>query len=157
MVDCLMERDEDQPGILVCRVCKVPTVRPTTVEPEAYHRTCGAVEAPPTWLSNGVGSKFDGLMKRLDITAPEGCSCYRLMLEMNWDGVAGCRANRDKYIKRIKANLKKWKWDDKLKAVTKAAWNAIKTGLYVDPRDPIPGLFDEAIRLQELEEAESIR
>jgi len=66
-----------------------------------------------------VGTNFKSLVDGLGVAPVEGCNCEALRDEMDCLGLPGC--------------------------IRKAAGPAVWHGLAftVDPRDPIPGLFDE--------------
>jgi hypothetical protein len=73
---------------------------------------------------------------------------------MDMLGPAWCRENKDKLVEQIKANAGKWGWTEKMANIATASWKSITTGLAlkINPLDPIPGLFDEAVRRAEVEE-----
>jgi hypothetical protein len=120
-----------------------------TAEPESEREAAlrAALGMKPREV--GPGEEFDALTKSLGLEKWEGCSCAAIRDDMNRAGVAGCREKRNHFIERIKANvatgiaankLSKWAW-------VKAACRAVRLGLAfkIDPRDPIPGLFDLAV------------
>jgi hypothetical protein len=123
---------------------ELETVEPAS-EREAELRA--ALDMKPRAV--GPGEEFTGLIDTLGLTEWEGCSCSAIRSDMNRATVAGCRRDRDKFIERIKANvaagvaakkISRWAW-------AKAACRAVRMGLAfkIDPRDPIPGLFDVAV------------
>jgi hypothetical protein len=123
---------------------ELETVEPAS-EREAELRA--ALDMKPRAV--GPGEEFEKLTDSLGLKEWEGCSCSAIRSDMNRAGVAGCREKRNHFIERIKANvatgiaankLSKWAW-------VKAACRAVRLGLAfkIDPRDPIPGLFDLAV------------
>jgi len=72
---------------------------------------------------------------------------------MNELGPQGCKDNRDKLLKLMRKNQKKYGWYDYLKAGT----NMIVLGwiFKLNPLDPLPNLLDEAIRLAEQAQCQS--
>jgi hypothetical protein len=98
---------------------------------------------------HGPGEEFKKLTDSLGLKEWEGCSCSAIQADMNRASLAGCREKRADFIDRIKANvaagvaagkISRWAW-------VKAAYRAVRLGLAlkIDPRDPIPGLFDVAV------------
>ena len=103
---------------------------------------------------HGAGSEFAALVAELGITMPDNCTCKALKNQMDMQGPPWCRENKDKLVEQIKANAGKWGWTEKLSNLATASWKSITTGLAlkINPLDPIPGLFDEAVRRAELKE-----
>lgn len=93
-----------------------------------------------------VGGNFKQLASSLGI-APSCCDCKKLMKQMDRLGAKGCREHRERLIERLRANAKTVPWLQKLLAVAPAIWNGLS--FKVNPLDPIPGLFDEAVRRTE--------
>ncbi len=100
---------------------------------------------------SGPGTEFRKLIEALKIQAPLGCSCAVLESRMNGLGVHGCLHNREQLLDDIKKNAAKVSWLAKLLAVGPALISGL--AFKVDPLDPIPGLFDEAVRLAVEKEA----
>lgn len=111
-----------------------------------------ATPAAPPAPEEGPGTEFKKLTDQLGLKEWEGCSCERIRSWMNSLGVEGCRTNRAKLIKAIRANFAAGVKSGKLpKEVWKvAAANALKTGLafkigVTNWLDPLPALVDLAI------------
>ena len=96
----------------------------------------------------GVGSEFKEIVAGLGFQPSPGCGCNSLMQQMNRAGVAGCRKSFFTFVGQLKDNGSGYGWGSMLQA---AFWAAM-TGLAfkVNPLDPIPGLFEEAIRRAEV-------
>lgn len=92
-----------------------------------------------------VGTNLKLLINSLGLSESRICDCAVLRSEMDRLGVDGCLQNRERLIAGIRASAGKLSWRVKFKA----AVPALRTGLAfrVNPFDPVPGLFDEAIRL----------
>jgi len=101
----------------------------------------------------GPGSQLWRLFSRLGIQHTADCSCVLLADIMNSLGPQGCREQRDKLLKLMRKNKKKYGWDDTLKA----AKNVIVLGwlFKINPLDPLSSLLDEAIKLAEQAECQS--
>ena len=95
----------------------------------------------------GPGSEFKALANSLGIANAKGCDCEAIRREMDQLGVDGCRRDRDRLIASIRENAAKVSWLQKAMAVVPALLTGI--AFVVDPLDPVPGLFDEAVRLAE--------
>ena len=103
---------------------------------------------------DGAGSEFAALVAELGITMPDNCTCKALKNQMDMQGPAWCRDNKPQLEVQIKANAGKWGWTEKLANIATAGWKSITTGLAlkINPLDPIPSLFDEAVRRAEVKE-----
>jgi hypothetical protein len=97
----------------------------------------------------GPGEEFKKLTTGLDLKEWDGCQCPAIQADMNAAGVAGCRRDRDSFIDRLKANVAAGIRAKKISrwAFVRATYRAVRMGLALklDPRDPIPGLFDIAV------------
>jgi hypothetical protein len=123
---------------------ELKTVAPDTAREAELRHLLGLPPRP-----HGPGEELKKLTDSLGLKEWEGCSCSAIQADMNRVGAAGCRKGRAKFIDRIKANvaagvaagkISKWAW-------VKAAYRAVRMGLAlkIDPRDPIPDLFDLAV------------
>jgi hypothetical protein len=118
-----------------------------------------------------VGAEFKAITDQIGVKMPPSCSCLGLMKFMDQMGVEGCVENRDKILDEMRKNLEKWKWkqqlddagepvkDDKGNPVLEKKTRmelliesasigsrALKAGIIVDPRDPLPGMLELAIQ-----------
>lgn len=93
------------------------------------------------------GLELKQLFESLGVTLPNCFSCGQAGKRMDQLGVEGCRRERDALIADIKSRAK----DVPMTTWLTAAANAVTTGLIfaINPLDPIPGLFDEALRRAE--------
>lgn len=94
-----------------------------------------------------VGTIFKSLIDGLGIDSAEGCNCEALRIEMDLLGVDGCKQQRARLISSLRKNAEKVSWLAKVKAIPPALASGL--AFRVDPFDPIPGLFDEAVRRAE--------
>lgn len=97
--------------------------------------------------SKGPGSELSNLLGSLGIKPKANCSCNLLISTMDSLGPAGCRQNKEKLLGLMRENQDKYGWGTYLRA----GFNAVRTGwvFKLNPLDPLPQLFDEAIRLAE--------
>lgn len=95
----------------------------------------------------GPGSQLWHLLSRLGIQHTPDCSCLLLAETMNDLGPQGCRDQKDKLLKLMRKNQKKYGWS----AYLKAGANMVILGwiFKLNPLDPLPGLLDKAIELAE--------
>lgn len=112
-----------------------------------YHRRLWGGEPLPPRPAGGPGTELKALLASLGLTPPGGCGCDDLAARMDAWGVAGCRERREDILARLRANAAKVGWLAKLKAGALAV--AVGLAFRLDPRDPYPGLLDEAIRRAE--------
>lgn len=95
-----------------------------------------------------VGDILAGIFRELGVeNCIPGGGCQSTRGRMNAAGIRGCKDHRQEFIDEIKSRAAAIP----LSAWMKAGAMAIVTGLVfvVNPIDPIPGLFDEAIRRAE--------
>ena len=97
--------------------------------------------------SKGPGTELSRLLSSLGIKPRADCSCNLLIKTMDSLGPEGCRQNKEKLLKLMQKNQDKYGWGSYLRA----GFNAVRTGwvFKLNPLNPLPGLFDEAIRLAE--------
>lgn len=97
--------------------------------------------------SRGPGTELSKLLSTFGIKPRADCSCNLLINTMDSLGPAGCRQNKEKLLKLMRKNQDKYGWGSYLKA----GFNAVRTGwvFKLNPLDPLPQLFDEAVRLAE--------
>ena len=90
------------------------------------------------------GTALFNLLHELGVDPQQSCNCAELAEVMDDLGVEGCRKVRGQLIAKIKRNARRYGWKD----FAKAAFRAIKLGLAfkINPLDPVPDLFDEAMR-----------
>lgn len=119
----------------------------------AMHRRIADVRAaspayrPPPELppapADGPGTELEGLIDSLGLKKKEGCrNCRKLADAMNRWGVAGCLEHREAILSQLRKAQQKLGWLEAMRAGA----NAVRAGLVLNPLDPAPGLFDEAIR-----------
>lgn len=106
----------------------------------------GVAPAEPTVKApdHGPGTELTKLIESLGLKS-QGCNgCRVIAAEMNNLGVEGCLAMRDYVVDRLRKKQQQLSWMETLRA----AAGAVLTGLAfkIDPSDPAPGLFDEAVR-----------
>jgi orotate phosphoribosyltransferase len=99
----------------------------------------------------GPGTELKTLIDSLQIAEAAGCSCGVLRAEMDTLGVEGCQRHRERLIHKIRESSTRVSWLSRLKAVGPAVWSGL--AFVVNPFDPIPGLFDEAVRRAQEKEA----
>lgn len=94
----------------------------------------------------GPGTELKKLLLQMGIEQKPGCSCRRLMSQMNVWGIAGSReeSNRARTLADMRANKDKWGWGSYFKAGIIAIWSGLPLTL--------EGLYDEAVRLAEINE-----
>lgn len=99
------------------------------------------------------GTKLKMLLLSLKIRAKGHCDCESIMRDMDRLGVDGCKRDRKLLIERLRENAKEYGIGDWMVA----AMGAVGHGLAfsINPLDPIPSLFDEAVRRAESKTAES--
>lgn len=92
---------------------------------------------------DGYGSEFKTLAKEGGLEFKKGCTCEALKEDMNLAGPL-CKdpEKREHFIRAIKKNAKNWGWTEQLMAGIKLRLKGVK----LNPRDPVPDLYDEAIR-----------
>jgi hypothetical protein len=75
------------------------------------------------------------------------------MERMDLWGVEGCKRNRELAIRWLREGAPRWGWRERIAIAAKA----VRTGLAfkLDPRDPYPGLVDEAIHREEQRQLKS--
>lgn len=103
---------------------------------------------PPAKPKPQVGDILGGLFARLGVASCiPGGGCQSTKGKMNAAGIQGCKDRRDEFIADIR---------ERAKSVPASAWitaaaKAVTTGLmfHVNPLDPVPSLYDYAIRLAE--------
>jgi hypothetical protein len=95
----------------------------------------------------GPGTELKKLIAELGIKGWSGCGCEGLAAEMDRLGVSGVRERLDHYDALLREKAGEVGLVDKLRA----AGNAVLSGLAfrLDPRDPYPGLIEEACRRAE--------
>lgn len=96
-----------------------------------------------------VGNAFETVVRSIGINKLGGCGCGSAKGEMNRLGIAGCRRERDRLIDRLRENARRVGWMQKLIAVPLSVWTGL--AFKVNPLDPLPGMFDEAVRITETE------
>ena len=96
---------------------------------------------------DGVGSQLWRLLTSLGVQHHTDCSCLILAKAMNILGPERCREEREALLEEMEKNKVRYGWATYLRAGV----NALLTGVAfkIDPRNPLPGLLDEAIRLAE--------
>lgn len=98
-------------------------------------------EPPPA----SVGTKLKEIFATLGVQA-QGCGgCMATIMAMDAAGVEGCRARRDEFIAEIKQRAIGMTITQKFKAAALGVMN----GIYANPLDPVPDLYDLAIQRME--------
>lgn len=92
-----------------------------------------------------VGTILKNLIESLHIPEQEGCACPQIQAAMDTLGIEGCLRERDSLISALRENAGGVSLWSKLKAITPAIVGGLT--FKVNPLDPAPGLFDEAIHL----------
>lgn len=106
---------------------------------------------PEEELGPGPGWEIHEMFRSLGFRMGS-CGCMARAKKMNEWGVKGCRIpeNREQILRALRNEQKRAGWGDKIKAGVLA----VVTGLVavIDPLDPAPGLYDEAVRRAEAKE-----
>lgn len=97
--------------------------------------------------TSGPGTELEAMFKSIHLTGKTGCGCRTLASQMDRWGPEGCRVRTDEIVTRLRTNWAKLKWTDKARATAMAIGSGL--AFKIDPRDPAPGLLDEAIRRAE--------
>jgi hypothetical protein len=101
--------------------------------------------APPQVTpADGPGSEFKRLLKSLGVKYTCGW-CVATMAEMNRLGADGCRRERGRLVAEIRARGEQASVLVKVVAAVRLAATRPGLALRIDPTDPYPGLFDEAV------------
>jgi hypothetical protein len=135
------------------RVVKVPTENYTSNE------NCKSPDAPDRKtvimrFNNGPGTKLIEVTHELGFKAEKGCGCNSLAARMNRWGVEGCRGeHREQIIRHLRKRAAEAGWLD----YGRAAVHAVMHATWYDPRDPAPGMLEEACRRSEAALAELAR
>ena len=142
--------DNSKPWRLKCLTCGHET-NPLNVEPGQVNRECSGNGKPKEKPPGFPGTELLNLTAELGIRHPKRCDCKRLARWMDRIGVNGCLVHFQHIVGRVRDNAAIWGWKDKLFNTATAAWKAVLSGLVlqIDPRDPIPGLVEIAIRRAE--------
>lgn len=95
-------------------------------------------------LPDGPGSELERVLKEHRLTRVGCGGCQGLRKRMDRWGPAGCRDRREQILARLRRAYRELTPAE----TAAAAWHALWSGLAfkVDPRDPAPGLLDEALR-----------
>lgn len=93
------------------------------------------------------GTELNMLLQSLRLRPKKDCECREVMEWMDHIGVEGCKRDRDLLIARINQNAMEYGVWDQLTA----GINWMARPFPVNPLDPVPGLFAEAIRRAESE------
>ncbi len=98
-------------------------------------------------IASGPGTELSNLLSEFGIKPRTGCSCNLLIDTMNSLGPEGCKQNKEKLLTLMRENQDKYGWGTYLRA----GFNAVRTGwvFKLNPMDPLPQLFDEAIKRAE--------
>lgn len=135
-----------------------PDPRPESVE--AFRKSRGrAVPGSPvlsvTEIRNdvtgeGPGTELKQVFESLGIRQKSGCLCNIILRRMNNAGPEGCRSQRNELVEQIRTNATQFG----IRHWAGAAARAVASGIAfrINPVDPIPGLFDEAVRRAEEKE-----
>lgn len=90
-----------------------------------------------------VGTELTSLLSALGLGGLSSCTpCALMANEMNSWGISGCREHRDEILIRLRQAYQDLGWGH----VLKAAGRWLRTPFKLNPKDPAPGLLDEAIR-----------
>lgn len=93
------------------------------------------------------GTELKLILLSLRIRAKKVCNCEETLAWMDRLGVEGCKRDRHLLIPRLRENASQFGVSDWMIAGLSACANGLILSL--NPLDPIPGLFDEAIRRSE--------
>jgi hypothetical protein len=107
------------------------------------HFPAGLAHVTVTPPDDGPGTEYATIVHLLGFV--EECSaCQGLRNEMNVLGASGCRRHRDILVQRLKQNAEKkaTAWS-KVRAAIAAATHGMT---FINPRDPVGSIFDEAVR-----------
>lgn len=101
----------------------------------------------PPAPAEGPGTELTKLLGELGLHPKAGCPCKARAREMDQLGVAGCREHRDEIVGWLREQQAQSSWAETLTAARRAVTSGLV--LLLDPRDPAPGLVNEAIRRAE--------
>lgn len=126
--------------------------RRTSVPVRGNRLNPGERPTTQTRVGYGVGEAFFEITESLGIKTPIDCLCRHVRNRMNSLGPDGCRRERPQLLVSLRENAKRIRLSQKLRAIPLSIW----TGLVwkVNPLDPLPGMFDEAVRMAEKKAAE---
>jgi hypothetical protein len=130
-----------------CKVCRKWVLDPKfrALCERGLDRRRGA--APPKPPPAGPGTELRALLAGLGQDGRGGCSCAARVRRMDEWGVAGCKANRAEIVGWLREERARVGWWQKARAaVLGVAGGAMA---WLDPRDPLGSLVDEAIRRAE--------
>lgn len=116
-------------------------VRQAVPQKAAPQKVC---KKPP-----GTGDEMKSLLASLGLSSKWCIGCQGKAAQMNRWGIAGCKEQRETIRQWMLDGMKSADWW----TTTKAAVNAVRLGLMVDPLDPAGWLVDEAIRRAEAKQA----
>jgi len=98
----------------------------------------------------GPGSHLKQLLSKLGVEPAPNCSCNLLIEIMDDLGSVGCKLWRASLLKLMHKNQEKYGWSTYLRAgvgIVLLGWT-----FKINPANPIPDLFDWAVRLAEQDE-----
>lgn len=116
---------------------------------------CGALMAaraamtPEQWAieaarQQGPGTELKTLLADLGFKTESACGCKSLARQMDRWGVDGCRQRRAEIVNRLRANQKKVKWYEQVKAAARSVQSGLAFKIRLN--DIAGSLVDEAIR-----------
>ncbi len=123
-----------------------PAPLPATLVPPNARSLSEALVQP----DGGPGTELSELVKGYGIGIDATCGCYAYARQMDRWGVAGCRGRRAEIVRYFGAKVKGASWREKLRAVVRAAGDALAGGFVPDPADVPGSLVDEAVRRAEV-------
>lgn len=154
---CHLVQYQTDPDGKICYRCKhcprkvrlQPSIDPSTVKAKCNSKVQPYTEPPPP---DSVGTEFMLLTQELGLRDKAGCNCAALRVEMNKLGIDGCKQHRDRLIGELRANAEKYGIGEKAIAAARAVTSGLAAR--INWIDPLPGLFDEAIRRAQVKEWE---
>lgn len=107
------------------------------------------IPQPPKEIvpAEGPGTELKAIIASLGVTPTSTCGCESLANEMNMLGVDGCRRERERLVSALREKREAFGLEDTVKAAALAFANGL--AWRINWKDPLPDLFDVAVRRAE--------
>lgn len=127
-------------------VVRTQTGGPVTASFRAARANPKPAAPKPPKPAGSVGTRLHDVILSLGIKPKPNCGCRALMLEMDNLGVKGVAEKREHYADALRKRADKFGVATWIAAGTAAVLSGL--AFKINPLDPMPGLLDEAIRLE---------